>query len=452
MNAICDLTGRAARAALAMLTLLASSALAAPTALAAPAASSSAAPASALDLSAWRIPGGYEPLGAVWLGYDAGHAEWTAALVSALAPHVKLKMLVPSDAVKHDAQATLLDLGAPVDGVQFHVDSRAAFFVQDAAVFALGPQGELGLVDLKWNGYGLPAWCANRYASDAKSAAECAASVDPTRDALSRSIAQLSGAKVIATSLYLEGGGLEVNGRGVVIANEALLKLRNPGRSRGELQRALLELPGIRKVLWLPSGLAEDPHLRSTIVGPYVGWGTGGHTDQFVRFADERTVLLAWVDGYQASLHPVARLNRQRMQTNFEILSRATDAQGRPLRVIKLPMPRNIERKLVLTADADTGFSEQWTAADFPPTEQRQQGDPVIQVAPASYLNFVVANAVVLVPDYQRAGTSAAVQAKVRATFERVFPGRHIQFVDSIAANWYGGGPHCAALSQPLSR
>jgi agmatine/peptidylarginine deiminase len=37
----------------------------------------------------------------------------------------------------------------------------------------------------------------------------------------------------------------------------------------------------------------------------------------------------------------------------------------------------------------------------------------------------------------------------VRALFERSFPGRRIVFVDSVAANWYAGGPHCATLSQP---
>ena len=249
--------------------------------------------------------------------------------------------------------------------------------------------------------------------------------------------------------MRLEGGGVEVNGRGTMIANEALLRSRNPGWGRAELQRALLQLPGVRKVLWLPEGPAEDPHLRSTITGAYVGWGTGGHTDQFVRFADANTVLLAWVSQAQAAANPVARLTRERMMRNFEILSRATDADGRPLRIVKMPMPRTLERRVVLSSNADTSFSEQWSPRDFPADEQREDGDVVTQVAPASYLNYVAANGVVLVPDYAGHGTPAATQLKVRKLFERSFPGRQIVFVDSVAANWYAGGPHCATLSQP---
>jgi agmatine/peptidylarginine deiminase len=64
----------------------------------------------------------------------------------------------------------------------------------------------------------------------------------------------------------------------------------------------------------------------------------------------------------------------------------------------------------------------------------------------------VVANGVVLVPDYTAHGTPPATQLKVRQIFERSFPGRRVVFVDSAAANWYAGGPHCATLSQPVGR
>jgi agmatine deiminase len=397
----------------------------------------------------FRIPGSFEPVAAMWLAFDPGHAAWTAAMATALAPHVPLRFLVRDLTTAQQARDTLHDMGLDVQELRFHVDPQAAFFLQDAAVFALDPNGRLAAVDLKWSGHGLATWCERRYASDAEQAAACANSLDRERDSLSRTIAAFAGAHVIDTELRLEGGGVEVNGRGTMIANEALLRSRNPGRSRAELQRALLQLPGVRKVLWLPEGPAEDPHLRSTITGAYVGWGTGGHTDQFVRFADANTVLLAWVGEAQAAAHPVARLTRERMKRNFEILSRATDADGRPLRIVKVPMPRTLERRVVLSSNADTSFSEQWSPHDFAADEQRGDGDVVTQVAPASYLNYVAANGVVLVPDYAGHGTPAATQHKVRQVFERSFPGRRIVFVDSVAANWYAGGPHCATLSQP---
>jgi agmatine deiminase len=417
----------------------------------APSARAPAARAPAAIDGGFRIPGSFEPIAALWLGFDPGHAAWTAAMVAALKPHVPLRFIVRDEQTAQAARHTLHDFGVEVGGLRFHVDPHAAFFVQDAAVFALDGHGRIGVVDLKWSGHGLATWCERRYAGDADQAAACANSVEPERDTLSRTIAAFAGAKVIDTELRLEGGGVEVNGRGAMIANEALLRSRNPDLSRADLQRLLLQLPGVRKVIWLPEGPAEDPHLRSTITGDYVGWGTGGHTDQFVRFADAHTVLLAWVSDAQAA-HPVARLTHERMKRNLEILQRATDADGRPFRIVKVPMPHTLQRAVVLSADADTRYSEQWRAEDFAEAEQRSNGDTVMQVAPASYLNYVVANGVVLVPDYTAHGTPAALQHKVRQIFERSFPGRRIVFVDSAAGNWYAGGPHCATLSQPAGR
>jgi agmatine deiminase len=400
----------------------------------------------------WRIPGSFEPVEAVWLGFDAGHADWTAQLVQALTPHARIRMLVPTDDAAQRARATLFDHGVDIERLQVHVDAQAMFFVQDAAVFATGPGGQRGVVDFVDSHYGLAAWCAGRHPGDDSRAAECAGSAQPPRDGLGRAIAAFAQARVFDSALALEGGGVEVNGQGVMIANEALLRTRNPQWSREEMELALLALPGMRKVIWLPDGLAEDPHLRGTIVGQRVGWGTGGHTDQFVRFADERTVLLAWVEPAQAALHPVARLNRQRMQRNFEILSRTSDADGRPLKVVKVPMPRPIERAVVLRDDADPRLSEQWRADGFAPGEGRRTGQSLWQVADASYLNCVAVNGVVVLPDYAAHGTPSSRQRQVRAQFEGAFPGRSIGFVDSLGANWYGGGPHCATLSEPAGR
>ena len=265
-------------------------------------------------------------------------------MVAALAPHVPLRFLVRDEAAAQEARDTLHDLGVEVERLRFHTDPHAAFFLQDAAVFALDRQGRTAVVDLKWSGHGLAAWCERRHAGRA-TGRRLRQPARRERDTLSRTIAVFAGAQVIDTPLHLEGGGVEVNGRGVMIANEALLRSRNPrAGASADLQRALLRLPGVRKIVWLPEGPAEDPHLRATITDDYVGWGTGGHTDQFVRFADARTVLLAWVSEAQAAAHPVARLTRQRMQRNLEILSRATDLEGRPFRIVKVPMPRTLER------------------------------------------------------------------------------------------------------------
>ncbi len=401
--------------------------------------------------------GEFEPMRTVWLGYDAGHATLTAQLAAALQPHVALRLLV-AETAHVDAARTLLNrAGVNTARVQFDVDPQAIYFVRDAAVFSRGPASQLGLVDFRWSHYGLAAWCKRRYAAEPARAAACAAAADnANREELDRSIARLAGARVFSSSLFLEGGGIEFNGAGVALVSEPLAQQRNPGVPRAQLQAAFEALPGVRKVIWLADGLASDPHLRSTITGHYVAWGTGGHTDEFVRFADARTVLLAWPDDADVAAHPVAhpvaRLNRLRMQRNFDILAAATDATpggGQPFRIIKLPVPRAVERRIFLSAAADERFSADWTADFFPPGEKRREGQPVIQVASSSYLNFVVANGVVVVPGYEKHGTPRAVELRLRGQLQQAFPGRQVVFVDALGANWVGGGPHCATLNEP---
>ena len=409
-----------------------------------------AQPPPADTAAGFRMVGDFEPMRAVWLGYDPGHAALTAQLAVALQPHVELRLLV-AEPVHVEAVRTLLQ-GAGVDTrrVRFDVEHQAIYFVRDAAVFTRGPAGQLGLVDFRWSHYGLAAWCARRHAGEPQRAAVCAAAAaDAGREELDLSMARLAPARIYSSPLFMEGGGIEFNGAGVALVSEALAQQRNPGVPRARLKAAFEALPGITRLIWLADGLASDPHLRSTITGHYVAWGTGGHTDEFVRFADARTVLLAWPDDADVAAHPVARLNRQRMQRNFDILAAATDAAGQPFRIIKLPVPRAVERRIFLSAAADERFSGDWTADSFPPGERRREGQPVIQLASSSYLNFVVANGVVVVPGYEAHGTPRAVEQRLRGLLQQAFPGRQVVFVNALGANWVGGGPHCATLNEP---
>ncbi len=401
----------------------------------------------------FRAVGEFEPMRAVWLGYDAGHAALTAQLAAALQSHVELRMLLADAAQLGAARCLLSGAGVDANRVRFDVEPQAIYFMRDAAVFTRGPASQLGLLDFRWSHYGLAAWCARRWGADAARAAACAAAADEAnREELDRRMARLAGARLYGSSLFMEGGGVEFNGAGVALVSETLAQQRNPGVPRAQLQAAFESLPGVRKLIWLADGLASDPHLRGTITGNYVAWGTGGHTDEFVRFADARTVLLAWPDDADVAAHPVARLNRQRMQRNFDILAAATDAGpngGQPFRIIKLPVPRSVERRIFLSAAADERFSAEWTADFFPPGERRREGQPVVQLASSSYLNFVVANGVVVVPGYEAHGTPRAVEQRLRTLMQQAFPGRQIVFVNALGANWVGGGPHCATLNEP---
>ncbi len=405
----------------------------------------------AASATTFRIPGEFEPTRALWLSYDTGHRELTLSLVQTLLPYVKIKLFVASQENAHAVRQLLGERGISIGDIDFFTNPLTKFFLRDVSSMALGSNGRLSNVSFQWSDYGLPGWCQRRYAGNQDQIKHCSGDSGKSQNGSSHEIARLTGANILESKLFIEGGAIEVNGKGLIIANENLLKQRNPGMSIPSLEKALLALPGIRKVIWLPEGLAEDPQGRATIVGNYVAWGTGGHTDEFVRFADANTVLLAWPDDHDAALHPVTRLTRLRMQRNFDILSRVSGPTGERLRVVKVPMPKIIERRVFLSSAAERAWSQEWTADFFPPQERRREGDAVFQVASASYLNFVIANEVVVVPDYLNHGTNPATQDRVRRILESAFKGRQILFVDAISANWVGGGPHCATLKEPLT-
>ncbi len=402
------------------------------------------------DASAYRIPGEYEPHRAMWLSYDVNLENTTAALVQALSAYTPLKFLVADDTAADQARQLLASRQLLKDDISFHTDPLAIFYPRDGAVFATAPGQRLGVVDFQWNQYGMPAWCRKRFRDRAAQQAQCVNAVDNSRERLDQAVARMAKAALLPSPLAMEGGGVESNGQGLLLACEAMVRSRNPQWPRADLQRYLLRLPGVRSVIWLPEGLAHDPHLRSSIVGRYVAWGTGGHTDEFVRFADANTVLLAWPDEQEAQRHPVARLNLQRMQRNAAVLAAARTVQGRPLRVLRVPMPRMVEQVRVLSADANRDRSDEWTADFFPVQERRREGEKVIQIATTSYLNFVIANGAIVAPDYRPHGTPEATQRRVEQIFQDAFPGRDIRWVDPIALNWLGGGLHCATLHEPL--
>ncbi len=399
-----------------------------------------------------RITADFDPIAAIWLGYDAGHAAFTADLAEALWPHVPIRMLVRDAQAESQAREILRSRALDADKVRFVHDTRAPFFVRDAVVFGVDGARQPFVVDFRWTYYGWSNWCRRTFGGRQPRPESCDRADGLDTGSLDRRLGDALGLLTFPSALAIEGGGVEVNGQGLLIANAELWSSRNRGMGRAAMEQEMLRLPGIRKVIWLPSGLAHDTLHRGTITGAYVGWGTGGHTDEFVRFADANTVLLAWVDEAEAAAHPVARINDARMRANYDVLMGSSDAAGRPLRVIKVPLPRLITRPVVLSADADTAYSEQWSAAQFPAREGRREGDTVIQVATSSYLNHVLANGLVLLPDYLAQGTPPERQQQVQRTYEAAFPGRTVRFINVTQANWVGGGAHCATLSEPVAQ
>jgi agmatine deiminase len=197
--------------------------------------------------------------------------------------------------------------------------------------------------------------------------------------------------------IILEGGAIDVNGAGTVLTTEQCLlnPNRNPGLTRRAMECYLADFLGARHTIWLRRGLAGDD--------------TDGHIDNVARFVNAGTVVCAFEEDAADENHAVLR-------ENHEILTRATDQDGKPLRVVKLPMP--------------------------PPVRERVRGKK--QRFAASYANFLIGNGAVLVPAFGHANDE-----KAREILSEFFPDRSIVGIDCTDILHGAGTLHCISQQQP---
>lgn len=192
--------------------------------------------------------------------------------------------------------------------------------------------------------------------------------------------------------ILLEPGAIEANGGGTLVTTEQCLFKRNPNLSRGEYEGVFAEHLGIRKVIWLASGLYNDH--------------TDGHVDDVVKFVSPSKLLCA----YESD---PADPNYQPLKDNYDTLTKSTDAFRKPFEVIKLPLPHIVY---------DDG-----------------------QRAPASYANFFIANKVVIVPIFHDPNDDEAMNI-----IQSCFPKRKVVPIDCTDIIYGGGAIHCLTKEQPL--
>ena len=196
--------------------------------------------------------------------------------------------------------------------------------------------------------------------------------------------------------MVLEGGSIDVNGRGSILTTEECLlkpvQARNPELSRGDIEGAVPDFLGAPHTLWLRNGIAGDD--------------THGHVDDLARFTDARTIIVA-------SEQDPADANYGPLQENLALLSEMSDQNGEPLRIETLPMPR-------------AGLFDG-------------------QRLPASYANFYVANRLVLVPTFNDANDRLALNK-----IADLFPTRQVVGIASTDLVLGLGTLHCMTQQQPL--
>jgi agmatine deiminase len=196
--------------------------------------------------------------------------------------------------------------------------------------------------------------------------------------------------------LVLEGGGIEVNGRGTLLTTEECylspkVQVRNPGLGREEFEAAVKAHLGVTNVFWLASGIAGDD--------------THGHVDDLCRFVNPRTVVLIREDN-------PADANYRALAENWERIGDLRLEDGSKPEVVALPMPAPLY----------------FDGARLP----------------ASYANFYIANAAVLVPTFNDPNDRAALGILGELFRDRPVVGIHA--VDLVLGY---GTLHCLSQQQP---
>jgi agmatine deiminase len=368
-----------------------------------------------------RFPAEWERHAATWLAWPHFKSDWPgkfepirwvyAEIIRNLARHERVELIV-NDVVSEKRAREVLDKANALGGsIRFHLWPTNRVWVRDSGcTFVIQPicaqpdsEGRLSPRQSQ-RGRGGPSpresrnlagvtWRFNAWAKypnwkhDQKIASLMADAVDACQ------VEPRFGNKRVV----LEGGSIDSNGQGTLLTTEQCLlsktQCRNPGMKRKGYEKLFADYLGIKNVVWLGSGIVGDD--------------THGHVDDLTRFVAPDTVVTAVEsDPGDANYEP--------LRENMRRLREATNQDGKALAIVELPMPAPVifnKRRL-----------------------------------PASYANFYIANAIVLVPVFNDPNDRVALDI-----LADLFPDREIVGIYSGDLIWGFGAMHCMTQQQPAA-
>ena len=343
----------------------------------------------------WRMPAEWEPHRATWIGWPHHEPDWPgkleavrwayAEIARVLADHEHVELLCPTDDAQDEVRAVLAAHAVRLDRVRLHRVPTDRVWLRDS-----GPTGAVDaagrVVWLNWafNGWAkYDNWTLDSGVGTAFATITGLARLEPRRPDTGE-------------RLVLEGGGIEVNGHGLMLVTEEWLtsdvQVRNPGLGARDYERLFEEWLGIRHTIWLGEGCVGDD--------------THGHVDDVARFVSADTVVMAVEPDPADENHGRTMDNLRRLQ------AAATDPAVGPLRIVTIPFP----------------------GPRFMPGER----------LPASYANFYIANGVVLVPTFNDPRDREALQ-----TLAELFPDRQVVGIHAVDLVWGQGTLHCLTQQEP---
>lgn len=215
-------------------------------------------------------------------------------------------------------------------------------------------------------------------------------------DVIPTRIAEALNLPVFYPNIIMEGGSVDFNGAGTVMTSKCCLlnENRNPHLNQAQIEKYLYDYYGVDQVLWVSEGIVGDD--------------TDGHIDDTVRFVNEDTVVTV-VESNKASE------NYTLLQDNLKELQQMRLINGKQLNIVELPMP------------VDVIYEDQFL--------------------PASYANFYISNAHVVVPTFR-----CDRDDKAMGIIQDCFPTRTVVGIDSTDIIWGLGSFHCLSQQEPSTK
>jgi len=335
----------------------------------------------------FRMPAEWEPQEAVWLSWPHNRATWPglfrniptvfAGYVAAISRFetVRINAAAPLQA---KARNLCAKAGAVMARVEFYDHPTNDAWCRDhGPIFVKHRRtGEVALTDWMHNAWG------DKY---------------PPYDldnGIPPAIGRTLGLHRFEKSMVLEGGSIDVNGRGLLLTTEQCLlhPNRNPALTKTDIERALRDYLGVRRILWLGEGIVGDD--------------TDGHIDDITRFYKPDGIITCVERNRRDPNHRI-------LADNLERLRGYRTYAGKPFDIVELPMPKPLNIKG--------------------------------QQVPASYANFLIVNGGVLVPVFGQPRRDAEALRIIGGCF----PDREIVPIDCSELIWGLGTLHCLSQQQP---
>jgi agmatine deiminase len=350
----------------------------------------------------YRMPAEWEPHEGTWLqwpqenlyrGYELKLERLWLMMTEVLADKENVHLVVADQAQQEHVGAQLRYFGIGQQNIDFHLIPTEDIWARDnGPIFITNPAGEVAITDWNFNGWG-----------------------ERFPHALDKQVPGMIGEQINCTvfnpPMVLEGGAVEVDGQGMMMATRTSIidPHRNSGMKQEDIEKVLKDYLGVNSILWL-EGAGR---------GECEKWGdtTDSHIDIVARFTPQKALFYNFTEDPTDPRYAM-------FQTHKQELERLRKQSGLAYTPVPLPVP--VGGVFQVSGEID------WRATGF---------------SDAAYSNYYLANGVVLVPVF---GNKADQEAM--AIISEHFPDREVVGLDCVGLTEDGGAIHCVTQQQPAGR